>query len=127
MDNGWVGGRVGRSAHLYVCMYGGSGSAFAVARVALVPGCLPRLRWHLCAVAGGQDVMSLMNSMMKPRKTEITEKLRQEINKVFPALPPKDFAKRKIMGLRILFCSTGQVGNPFKWNVVYDVLSFLCP
>eukprot|EP00668_Euglena_longa_P029151 GGOE01036495.1.p1 GENE.GGOE01036495.1~~GGOE01036495.1.p1 ORF type:complete len:477 (+),score=104.20 GGOE01036495.1:214-1431(+) len=31
---------------------------------------------------GGQDVMSLMNSMMKPRKTEITEKLRQEINKV---------------------------------------------
>jgi|UniRef100_A0A7S4GL92 RuvB-like protein 1 (pontin 52) len=31
---------------------------------------------------GGQDVMSMMNSMMKPKKTEITEKLRQEINKV---------------------------------------------
>mmetsp|Transcript_37175 Transcript_37175/g.82685 ORF Transcript_37175/g.82685 Transcript_37175/m.82685 type:complete len:459 (+) Transcript_37175:220-1596(+) len=31
---------------------------------------------------GGQDIMSLMGSMMRPKKTEITEKLRQEINKV---------------------------------------------
>merc|ERR1719217_1835101 len=31
---------------------------------------------------GGQDVMSMMGQMMKPRKTEITEKLRTEINKV---------------------------------------------
>jgi len=31
---------------------------------------------------GGQDVMSLMGQMMKPKKTEITEKLRTEINKV---------------------------------------------
>merc|ERR1711934_1111887 len=31
---------------------------------------------------GGQDVMSLMGQMMKQRKTEITEKLRLEINKV---------------------------------------------
>jgi RuvB-like protein 1 (pontin 52) len=31
---------------------------------------------------GGQDVMSLMAQMGKPRKTEITEKLRTEINKV---------------------------------------------
>eukprot|EP00188_Purpureofilum_apyrenoidigerum_P002505 Plantae.Rhodophyta-Purpureofilum_apyrenoidigerum.ctg2563.p1 GENE.Plantae.Rhodophyta-Purpureofilum_apyrenoidigerum.ctg2563~~Plantae.Rhodophyta-Purpureofilum_apyrenoidigerum.ctg2563.p1 ORF type:complete len:456 (-),score=89.59 Plantae.Rhodophyta-Purpureofilum_apyrenoidigerum.ctg2563:516-1883(-) len=31
---------------------------------------------------GGQDIMSLMNQMGKPKKTEITEKLRQEINKV---------------------------------------------
>merc|ERR1712006_18480 len=31
---------------------------------------------------GGQDVMSLMGQMMKPKKTEITEKLRAEINKV---------------------------------------------
>ena len=31
---------------------------------------------------GGQDAMSMFNSMMKPKKTEITEKLRQEINKV---------------------------------------------
>merc|ERR1712010_272791 len=31
---------------------------------------------------GGQDVMSLMGQMMKQRKTEITEKLRMEINKV---------------------------------------------
>eukprot|EP00252_Welwitschia_mirabilis_P016243 TRINITY_DN3582_c0_g1_i1.p1 TRINITY_DN3582_c0_g1~~TRINITY_DN3582_c0_g1_i1.p1 ORF type:complete len:456 (+),score=106.83 TRINITY_DN3582_c0_g1_i1:371-1738(+) len=31
---------------------------------------------------GGQDVLSLLGQMMKPRKTEITDKLRQEINKV---------------------------------------------
>ncbi|KAJ9445428.1 RuvB-like helicase 1 [Diplonema papillatum] len=31
---------------------------------------------------GGQDAMSMFNAMMKPRKTEITEKLRVEINKV---------------------------------------------
>lgn len=31
---------------------------------------------------GGQDIMSLMGQLMKPRKTEITDKLRQEINKV---------------------------------------------
>ncbi|KAF7177011.1 hypothetical protein CNMCM7691_004552 [Aspergillus felis] len=31
---------------------------------------------------GGQDVMSMMGQLMKPKKTEITDKLRQEINKV---------------------------------------------
>jgi RuvB-like protein 1 (pontin 52) len=31
---------------------------------------------------GGQDFMSLMGQIMKPKKTEITEKLRSEINKV---------------------------------------------
>ncbi|XP_078179729.1 ruvB-like protein 1 isoform X3 [Carex rostrata] len=31
---------------------------------------------------GGQDILSLMGQMMKPRKTEVTDKLRQEINKV---------------------------------------------
>jgi len=31
---------------------------------------------------GGQDAMSIMNQLMKPKKTEITEKLRSEINKV---------------------------------------------
>lgn len=31
---------------------------------------------------GGQDVMSVVTSLMKPKKTEITDKLRQEINKV---------------------------------------------
>merc|ERR1711909_233726 len=29
---------------------------------------------------GGQDLVSMMGSMMKPKKTEITEKLRSEIN-----------------------------------------------
>jgi len=31
---------------------------------------------------GGQDVMSMMSQLTKPRKTEITEKLRTEINRV---------------------------------------------
>lgn len=31
---------------------------------------------------GGRDIMSMLNQMGKPRKTEITEKLRAEINKV---------------------------------------------
>jgi RuvB-like protein 1 len=31
---------------------------------------------------GGQDLMSIMGSLVKPKKTEITEKLRREINKV---------------------------------------------
>jgi RuvB-like protein 1 (pontin 52) len=31
---------------------------------------------------GGQDIMSLMGTMVKPKKTEVTEKLRTEINKV---------------------------------------------
>merc|ERR1712087_1048048 len=31
---------------------------------------------------GGQDIASMMGQMMKPKKTEITEKLRAEINKV---------------------------------------------
>lgn len=31
---------------------------------------------------GGQDIMSMMGQLAKPRKTEITDKLRREINKV---------------------------------------------
>ncbi|KAK6200938.1 RUVB-like protein [Scheffersomyces amazonensis] len=31
---------------------------------------------------GGQDVLSMMGQLLKPRKTEITEKLRSEVNKV---------------------------------------------
>ncbi|ORX45212.1 TIP49-domain-containing protein [Piromyces finnis] len=31
---------------------------------------------------GGQDIISMMGQLMKPKKTEITDKLRQEINKV---------------------------------------------
>lgn len=40
---------------------------------------------------GGQDILSMMGQMMKPKKTEITDKLRQEINKVPSAvLDPKN-------------------------------------
>lgn len=31
---------------------------------------------------GGQDIMSMMGQLMKPKKTEITEKLRLEVNKI---------------------------------------------
>ncbi|KAI9490302.1 RuvB-like 1 [Zychaea mexicana] len=31
---------------------------------------------------GGQDIMSMMGQLLKPKKTEITDKLRREINKV---------------------------------------------
>jgi len=31
---------------------------------------------------GGQDILSIMGSLIKPKKTEITDKLRREINKV---------------------------------------------
>lgn len=31
---------------------------------------------------GGQDIVSMMGTLTKPKKTEITEKLRREINKV---------------------------------------------
>jgi len=31
---------------------------------------------------GGQDIISMMGTLVKPKKTEITEKLRREINKV---------------------------------------------
>ena len=31
---------------------------------------------------GGQDIMAMVGQMMKPKKTEVTDKLRQEINKV---------------------------------------------
>lgn len=33
---------------------------------------------------GGQDIMSVVGHIMKSKKTEITEKLRQEINKACP-------------------------------------------
>ena len=34
---------------------------------------------------GGQDILSMMGQLMKPKKTEITDKLRKEINKVSAA------------------------------------------
>ena len=35
---------------------------------------------------GGNDVMAMVGQMLKPKKTEITDKLRQEINKVRPLM-----------------------------------------
>ena len=40
-----------------------------------------------CWLQGGQDVMSVMGQLLKPKKTEITDKLRQEINKARPSSP----------------------------------------
>ncbi len=31
---------------------------------------------------GGQDIVSVMSQLSKPKKTEITEKLRNEVNRV---------------------------------------------
>ncbi|KAG6763197.1 hypothetical protein POTOM_033735 [Populus tomentosa] len=42
---------------------------------------------------GGQDILSLMGQMMKPKKTEITDKLRQEINKVVNGFVDKGTAE----------------------------------
>jgi hypothetical protein len=38
----------------------------------------------MCRPQGGQDIMSMMGQLMKPKKTEITDKLRREINKETP-------------------------------------------
>lgn len=35
----------------------------------------------IISAQGGTDVISMMGAYMKPRKTEITERLREEINK----------------------------------------------
>jgi RuvB-like protein 1 (pontin 52) len=41
-----------------------------------------KVRLHSMNNSGGQDIMSMMGQLMKPKKTEITDKLRKEINKV---------------------------------------------
>ena len=56
-----------------------------------------RGQWIVSAAAlvqGGQDVMSVMGQLLKPKKTEITDKLRQEINK---ARPPARYCLYSIM------------------------------
>ncbi|XP_014727309.1 PREDICTED: ruvB-like 1 [Sturnus vulgaris] len=43
---------------------------------------LPKGDVHNARPQGGQDILSMMGQLMKPKKTEITDKLRGEINKV---------------------------------------------
>lgn len=51
---------------------------------------------------GGQDILSMMGQMMKPRKTEITDKLRQEINKVYIfSCLPQEINKDEVY---LIFC-----------------------
>jgi hypothetical protein len=57
---------------------------------------------------GGQDILSMMGQLMKPKKTEITDKLRKEINKVAICYELR----------RMLFSQTKQRFNPMK-----DILS----
>lgn len=50
---------------------------------------------------GGQDIVSIMGQLSKPKKTEITDKLRQEINKVGShvsqgVLSAADFASKAV-------------------------------
>ena len=43
---------------------------------------------------GGQDVVSMIGQLMKPKKTEITDKLRREINKVVSRYIEQGIAER---------------------------------
>lgn len=61
---------------------------------------------------GGQDILSLMGQMMKPRKTEITDKLRQEINKV----------ARFVWTLKIIFVVLNFWWFPKMWAVFVILL-----
>ena len=38
--------------------------------------------WNVFKKKGGHDIVSMVGTIMKPKKTEITDKLRLEINKV---------------------------------------------
>lgn len=78
---------------------------------------------------GGQDVMSMMGQFMKPKKTEITDKLRKEINKVVnkyidqgiaELVPGVLFIDEVTLLLifitiiaSLLFCSFGAIANQF--------------
>jgi RuvB-like protein 1 len=42
---------------------------------------------------GGQDIMSVMGSLLKSGRTEVTEKLRQEVNKVVQSYVDQDVAE----------------------------------
>lgn len=42
---------------------------------------------------GGQDIVSMMGQILKPKKTEITDKLRLEINKVVNSYIEKGVAE----------------------------------
>lgn len=61
---------------------------------------------------GGRDIMSVMGSMMKPKKTEITEKLRVEINKVVNRSAPCPF---HLTVLCVLRCAW-PVDLWFRWG-----------
>ncbi|KAJ2999034.1 RuvB-like protein 1 [Globomyces sp. JEL0801] len=62
--------------------------------------------------SGGNDVMSLMGQLMKPKKTEVTDKLRKEINKVVnkyieqgtAELVPGVLFIDEVMSIRLIAC-----------------------
>lgn len=75
---------------LLVCAHPAGLHASDEARAECSEQCLrqmPVLSERRCLLQGGQDVMSVMGQLLKPKKTEITDKLRQEINKARPASP----------------------------------------
>ena len=53
---------------------------------------------------GGSDGMGLLSSLLKPKKTEITEKLRNEINKV-SLLVLRKRAESGILGCQSIYRS----------------------
>ncbi len=76
---------------------------------------------------GGQDIMSMMGNLMKPKKTEITEKLRSEINKVVnryidqgvAELIPGVLFVDEVCGLHIIYFV------PVNHEVMHSLYSFL--
>lgn len=62
---------------------------------------------------GGQDIMSMMGQLMKPKKTEITDKLRQEINKVVNRYIDQGVAEL-VPG--VLFIDEVRQSSTLTWN-----------
>lgn len=67
---------------------------------------------------GGQDILSMMGQLMKPRKTEITDKLRKEINKSVNKSRILAWAK-KIWKVTATEVSIGQMMPPISFFRVH--------
>ena len=62
---------------------------------------------------GGQDIMAIMGQLLKPKKTEITDKLRQEINKVRARSPTGcSLPARSLFRQTLVHTREGAIPNP---------------
>lgn len=67
---------------------------------------------------GGQDIMSMMGQLMKPKMTEITDKLRTEINKVVSKYIDQGVAEL-VSG--VLFIDEVRLTLPFPFGVSFGI------